>query len=68
MKIDRSKFLLLTSAMFACGTKSDPSAPSGPIVIPAQPPATASMSPPPTARLAELIAAVRGVASSPPVC
>jgi hypothetical protein len=54
MKIDRSKFLLLTSAMFACGTKNDPSSASGgPIVIPAQPPPTASMPLPATAKLAE---------------
>lgn len=55
MKIDRSKFLLLTSAMFACGTKNDPSSPSGPIIIPAQPPPTASMSPPATAKLADAV-------------
>ena len=43
MRIDRSKFLLLTSAMFACVTKHDPREVGGPIVIPAQPPPTASM-------------------------
>lgn len=42
--VDRSKFLLLTSAMFACGTKNDPAAVGGPVVIPAQPPQVASMS------------------------
>lgn len=43
LAIDRSKFLLLTSAMFACGAKNDPAQVGGPIVIPAQPPPTASM-------------------------
>jgi hypothetical protein len=43
MKVDRTQFLLLASAMFACGTKNDPSQVGGPIIIPSQPPPTASM-------------------------
>lgn len=53
MKIDRSKFLLLTSAMFACGTKNDPQQVGGPIIIPAQPPPTASMTATASAKVIE---------------
>lgn len=47
MKVDRSKFLLLTSALFAaCGSRTEAPSAGGAVVIPPQPP------PPPTASAA----------------
>jgi len=53
MKVDRAKFLFLTTAIFACGTKNDPQQGQGVVAIPVQPPPTASMPPPANAKLAE---------------
>lgn len=65
LAIDRSKFLLLSSAMFACGAKNDPSPGGGPIIIPAQPPPTASMTA--TAPVKTALAAPDAGAPSQPI-
>lgn len=55
MKVDRARFLVLTSTMFAsaiaCATKNDGGTAQGPINIPQQPPPIASMAPTASAKL-----------------